>query len=691
MRSYVQPPSLLRAGALLLPALGLLLAAAPAGHAQGPGTQNGQWRYLGGDSWNTRYLPASQIDASNFNSLQVAWEWNGLSFGDAGPSIMRSTPSYVNGVLYTVAGDRRHVIAIDASTGGTIWSFREPDTFRWEYSMRAGYGKGVSYAEIDGRGVVFITTPARFLYALDAETGRPLENWGRGVNLPGFSKTGVVDVLEDQARGWEPWEKLGQAWDPYQGIPLEIGYATASSPPIVVNDVVIVGTSHEQGYNQTRMENIPGDIVGYDARTGQMKWKFHVIPRPGEFGHETWENDAWRWSGNIGSWAPMSADHDLGLVYIPTKGGVLDYYGGFRPGDNLFGNSIIALDARTGERRWHFQMVKHDVWNYDTPLAPVLMDVTINGQRVPVIAQATKQTFLYVLDRRTGEPIWPMEERAVPQSKVPGEKLAATQIFPTRPAPYDLQGRQPEHLIDYTPEIRRRAMEIAVAGNHFAPLFAPPTHRGNPDGEGPARICGGGGGGSNIPGPAAADPPAGVIFVSSQSGCTYVQLVPGSEVDWDGASGTTIVDWARGPNVPPAGPPDNIDGLSIWKGPVGRITAIDLNTGDHLWVTPHGDAPQAVQDRIRNHPLLQGVDGVMVNPGRGGLPAMIATETLLIATGQTADDRPHIFAIDKRTGRRVGQVEIPAPSTYGMSGFIHEGRQHVLVQLPTGLVALRLP
>jgi len=690
MTVTVRPPAV-RAGTKLLLALGLWALVPSVAIGQGPGTESGQWRHLGGDAWNTRFLPASEIDASNFNSLEVAWEWSGLSFGEAGPSMMRSTPSYVNGVLYTVAGDRRSVVAIDATTGATIWSFREPDTFRWEYSMRAGYGKGVSYAEVDGRGVIFIVTPARFLYALDAESGRPLERWGRGVSLPGFSRTGVVDVLEDQARGWEPWEKLQQPWDPHQGLPLEIGYATSSSPPIVVNDVVVVGTSAEQGYNQTRMENMPGDIVGYDARTGDFMWKFHVIPRPGEVGHDTWENDAWRWSGNIGSWAPMSADPELGLVYIPTKGGVLDYYGGFRPGDNLFGNSIIALDARTGERRWHFQMVKHDVWNYDTPVAPVLMDVTIDGERVPIIAQATKQSFLYVLDRRTGEPIWPMEERPVPQSKVPGEKLSPTQIFPTRPAPYDLQGRQIEDLIDYTPEIRRRALEQAMAGNHLAPLFNPPTHQGNPDGEGPARICGGGGGGSNIGGPAAADPREGVIFVASQSGCAFVLLVPGVEMDWEGATGTTVVDWARGPTTTPFGPPDNIDGLSIWKGPVGRITAIDLSTGEHLWVTPHGDAPQATQDLIRNHPLLQGVDGVMTNPGRGGLPAMIVTETLLIASGQTANDRPHVFAIDKRTGRRVGAVEIPAVSTYGMSGFVHEGKQYVLVQQPTGLLALRLP
>jgi glucose dehydrogenase len=668
----------------------VLLAAPAPGLAQGPGTEDGEWHFLGGDAWHTRYLPSDQIHAGNFEDLQLAWEWNAASFG-SGASIMRATPSYVNGMLYTVGGNRRHVIAIDPNTGETVWSFREPDTWRWEYSMRAGYGKGVAYGEIDGRGVIYMVTPARFLWALDAETGAPLENWGRGVDLPGFTSHGVLDVLEDQAEGWGPWEERGEEWDPYYGIPLEIGYATASSPPIVVNDVVVVGTSHEQGYNQTRIENIPGDIVAYDARTGDMKWKFHVIPRPGEYGHDTWEDDSWYWSGNIGSWAPMAADPELGLVYIPTKGGVQDFYGGFRPGDNLFGNSIIALDVETGERRWHFQTVKHDVWNYDLPTAPVLMDVTIDGEVVPIIAQASKQSFLYVLNRETGEPIWPIEDRPVPQSNVPGEQLAATQPFPTWPLPYDLQGRQEEHLIDYTPELRQMALERAIEGDHFVPLFNPPTHQGNEEGAGPARICPGSTGGVNITGPAVADPVSGIIYITSHSGCSSTFLTPGTDSDWEMASGTTVTDWARGPGGGQSGPPDNLDGLSIWKGPVGRITAIDLNTGEHLWVTPHGDAPDAVQEMLREHPLLQGVPDAPTNPGRTGHSAMMVTETLLIASGTTSDDTPHIFAIDKFTGQRVGQVPIPGASRYGMSGFVHDGRQHVLVQLGTGLAAYTLP
>src|SRR5690606_15638921 len=335
-----------------------------------------------------------------------------------------------------------------------------PLTQGWEYSVRAGYSKGVAYAVVDGRPVVCSSSPAFFLHALDAETGRPLENWGRPVGLEGFPESGTVDMIPDLIADWDPWLEHGSEYDPNQGIPQELGYITTSSPPIVVNDVVIVGNSAEQGYLQTRIENVPGDILAYDARTGEFKWKFHVIPRPGEEGHETWENDAWRWTGDVSSWAPMSADPELGLVYIPTNPPTIDYYGGHRPGDNLYGTSLIALNAETGEKVWHFQFVHHDVWNYDTPTAPILMDVVVDGREIKGIFQATKQGFLYALNRETGEPIWPIEERPVPQSTVPGEKLSPTQPFPTRPAPFELQGRAPEHLIDYTPEIYEQALRI---------------------------------------------------------------------------------------------------------------------------------------------------------------------------------------------------------------------------------------
>ena len=274
--------------------------------AEGPGTAGGQWQYLGGDSHHTRYSPADQINAENFEDLEEDWIWDGSSFGAASG---RSTPSYVNGKLYTVAGPRRHVVAIDPATGETIWSYREPTTTRWEYSMRKDYGKGLAYHEVDGRGVIYIISPAFFLTALDAETGYPLEGFGKPVPIDGFPQTGVVDLLAD----------LGHEYDPYEGLPLETGYITSSSPPIVVNGVVVVGNSAEQGYNQSRIENVPGDILAYDARSGEFLWKFKVLPGPGEFGHETWENDAWKWTGDISSWAPLSADHSAALcTFQPT-------------------------------------------------------------------------------------------------------------------------------------------------------------------------------------------------------------------------------------------------------------------------------------------------------------------------------------------------------------------------------------
>ena len=516
--------------------LGLAVGAIVAIGGTGLAQQSGEWPGITGGNTSTRYSALDQINASNFNNLKVAWEWRGVK--DAGINLggevnARSLPIYVDGMLITTSGPKRTIVSLDPATGKTLWTFQEPTTGRLEYSMRANHGKGVAYARINGRGVVFITTPAFFLHALDARTGQPLANWGGAVPVPGFPKTGSVDLVKDLIADWEPWTKLKQPYNPNIGMPLSIGYITSSSPPIIVNDVVVVGNSAEQGYNQTRRENVPGDILGYDARTGKFLWKFHVIPRPGEFGHNTWENDAWQWTGDISSWAPMSADPERGLVYIPTNGATMDFYGGFRPGDNLFGTSLIALDVKTGKRVWHYQMVKHDIWNYDTPTAPILMDVNVNGRRVPGVFQATKQAFLYSFNRQTGEPIWPMVETPVPQSKVPTEKLAATQPFPTKPAPYDLQGRTEDHLIDYTPEIKRLALEQAKAANQLAPFFNPPTHRGNAEGAGPARICPGDTGGVNITGPPAADPVSGVIFITSHSGCGSMLLGPASERDND--------------------------------------------------------------------------------------------------------------------------------------------------------------
>ncbi len=685
--------NLLWGGLLLL----VMFYAPKTSSAQGPGIKQGQWTFLGGDAWHTRYTDSEQINRSNFSNLKVAWRFNASSFG---PSTSRATPSYIDGKLITVTGERRHVIALNPANGELLWSFTEPNTFRYEYSMRKGYGKGIAYAEVDGRGVVFITTPGFFLHALDAKTGRPLENWGKGIDLEGFPKSGTVDLVWDLIQGWGPWEEWGKPYDPYQGIPLKLGYITSSSPPIVVNDVVVVGNSAEQGYNQTRKEMVPGDILAYDARTGKLKWKFHVIPRPGEVGHETWENDAWKWTGDVSSWAPMSADPELGLVYIPTNGPTIDYYGGFHPGDNLYGTSLIALDVETGERKWHYQMVHHDIWNYDTPTAPVLMDVTVEGKVVKGIFQATKQSFVYALNRATGKPIWPIEERSVPASTVPGEKLSPTQPFPTKPAPFDLQGRTEEDLIDYTPEIRQRALQYARENNLFFPLFNPPIVVDSPESDWPGAgmVCPGNGGGANIYSPSVADPVTGIMYVASFSGGSPYNLMPGSESPLDISNkqtGTTHSEYSRAIGAGRRGQsrPDRakLDGLSIWKGPVGRITAIDLNKGENLWTIPNGDATEDEQEFLRTHPLLQGLSEIPSNPGRVGSAVMVATPSLLMASGQTSDGTWNLFAIDKRTGERVGSVEIPGSTRYGMSSWTHKGKQYVIIQLADGLAAMGLP
>jgi quinoprotein glucose dehydrogenase len=680
---------------LLAVVIALVVAGRP-GDAQQP-QHKGDWPGITGGHTSTRYSPLDQINASNFNNLKIAWEWN----GDAGPDVKigdinaRSLPIYVDGMLLTTSGERRTVLSMDPATGKVLWTFQEPLTPRHEYSMRSNHGKGVAYGQVNGRGVVFITTPGFFLHALDARTGKPLEGWGGAVPVAGFPKSGSVDLLKDLIADWGPWVEAKQTYDPAKGLPLELGYITTSSPPIVVNDVVVVGNSAEQGYNQTRIENVPGDILAYDLKSGKFLWKFHVIPRPGEFGHETWENDAWKWTGDVSSWAPMSADPERGLVYIPTNGATMDYYGGFRPGDNLFSTSVIALDVKSGKRVWHQQLVKHDIWNYDTPTAPVLLDVNVSGRRIPGLFQVTKQSWVYSFNRHTGEPIWPIVDRPAPQSKVPGEKLSATQPHVTKPAPFDLQGRREEDLIDYTPEIRKIALERARERDLLAPLFAPPTHRGNAEGKGPANICPGGNGGANIVGPPAADPTAGIIFITSISGCSPTILAPGKERDNPRMTGKTIVDWATarggGPPPPKPIPNDPLEGIpDLFKGPLGRLTAIDLNTGEHLWMIPNGEMSAKQQEAFRNNPLLKG-QKIDTNWGRRTHSALAATATLLLSTGTTADEQAHLFAIDKKTGKRVGQVPTGRLGQYGLMTYMHQGKQYIVLPRNGGYTALALP
>ncbi|MGI9250901.1 MAG: PQQ-binding-like beta-propeller repeat protein [Pseudohongiellaceae bacterium] len=638
--------------------------------------ENVEWVTLGNDHAHTRYTPASQITAENFSELELAWEWDGASFGAVSG---RSTPSYIDGLLYTVAGYNRHVIAIDPKSGETVWSYREPKTPRAEYSMRADYGKGVAYGEVDGRGVVLIISPGFFLTALDAKTGIPLEDWGTPVGIDGFPESGVVDLLKD----------LGHPYDAYEGLPLEVGYITASSPPIVVNDTIVVGNSAEQGYLQARVENVPGDILAYDLDTGQFKWKFNVIPKPGEYGHETWENDAWEWTGDVSSWAPLSADPENNLVFIPTNSATIDYYGGFRPGDNLYGASLIALDTRTGERAWHFQMVHHEIWNFDNPTAPVVLDVTVDGREIPAVIQATKQAWLYAFNRETGEPIWPIVERDVPPSIVPGEVLSPTQPYVTWPEPYDMQGISEDDLVDFTPELKAQAME-AMEDFVMGPLFNPPIHADNAMGKYAAMNCPGGAGGANITSPAVADPTTGYFYVSSHTACFALRLIPGDEADplFTNPTGATLAQYANSVRGATSRTPRHPANIPVWKPPYSTITAYDMNTGEKAFTIPTGETPQRYKDAFE----AAGADMNEVgNTGTGALVPMVATANMLIYSDQASDGTPMLWALDKQSGEIIAEIEAPARSSYGMSSWVHDGYQYVMLQTSSTLSAMALP
>ena len=655
-------------GLLGAAAAGLMIAANGAAQATDDSLE---WFTLGNDYAHTRYSSAAQITPQNFEDLDDAWTWDGASF-DARSG--RSTPSYIDGVLYTVAGPRRHVIALDPESGELLWSYREPNTFRYEYSMRKDYGKGVAYSTVDGRGVIYMVSPGFFLTALDAKTGKPLEGFGEPVGIDGFPDTGVVDLVRHLDLDIDDY-------DPYTGIPLERGYITSSSPPIVVGDTIIVGNSAEQGYNQSRVEMVPGDILAFDKTTGAFKWKFNVIPRPGEFGHETWENDAWKYTGDISSWAPLSADAEAGIVYIPTNGPTIDFYGGFHPGDNLYGTSLIALDVETGERVWHFQLVHHDIWNYDTPTAPILLDVEVDGEAIPIVAQATKQSMVFTFNRLTGEPVWPIEERPVPQSTSPGEKLAATQPFVTNPAPFEILGMSEDDLIDFTPELRARAVEI-MSEYKMGGAFNPPLHRDNDEGYKASIWCPGDNGGVNIYAPPVADPTTGVLYIPSMKDCTSQIIASGEDRDAliDQPTGATFSDYAVLRRATPRGP----DGLELFKPPYSTITAIDMNTGEHIWRIPVGETPP----NVLNHPDLQDMD--IPNTGTGATPPMLVTPSMFVYASTDNEGEPILFALDKLTGEELARIEVPATSRYGMMTYVHEGTQYIVLQTGAKLTAMAL-
>lgn len=687
--------------------------------AQLPGTENGEWHYLGGDAGHTRGNPElKQITAENFADLTPAWIWHGDNFGPGIEYTFRSTPVFAEGKLFTVVGQRRQVVAIDPATGETLWTFREPETMRYLRSPRTDFGKGVAYAEHEGKGIILVTSPAFFLWALDAETGHPIENWGRATGIDDFSESGVVDLIPYLVDDWQPWlnwQAQGGVYDPDHGIPRQLGMVTSSSPPIVVNGVVVVLVGHEPSYDQTRIENVPGDIMGFDLGTGERLWKFHVIPRPGEFGHETWENEAWQWSGDMSSWAPAAADPENGLVYLVTNASTVQAYTGHRPGDNLFGGSVLALDVDTGELAWHFQIHRSDQWNYDIPTAPILMDLTIDNELVPALIQNTKQGLIFAFNRITGDPLWPIEERPVMQSQVPGNYTAATQPYPTRPEPLDpivIDGITDAFLMDYTPELKQQSAAI-LSEFRIGGLYVPslPSNHNNPYRNNVACV-----GGLNIYHPPVADASTGIMYASHRRTCSAPRfLAPTNGVDeerglpgrsaeaWRGrerhtpTTGTTVAAWAPAPtrDILPT-----IDRLPVYKPLLQKLAAYDMNTGEKLWDIPIGETP----DYLKNHPLLAGVEFPNVG-GTGHSIQMIMGDLLVQTTedlrGQAVSnstDRALLFARDKQTGEILASTALPIPGQYGMMSYTHEGVQYLVVQSGSArrnqsaaLVALRLP
>jgi quinoprotein glucose dehydrogenase len=689
------------------------------------GNVPGEWRVWGADAWSSRYSPLDQINAANFDSLKVAWQWNAGAFGS--DEYYRTTPLYANGRLFTVATTRRVAMAIDPENGETLWMWRLNEGIRWQKAPRQFAGRGLTYWTDGTNERVIVVTPGYHMASLDARTGAPDPRFGtngvvdlmEGLGLPlvplAVDDTGSLIISDAapyrQARpgeGWDPVRKVGA--DGTRGV---LGQIANSSPAIMVGDVIVVGSSSIHGYYPIRSSNLPGYIRGFDVRTGKQLWLFNLVPQPGEFGANTWEKGSKVGSEGVGkndAWATYSADPELGLVYIPVGMPLLDEYGGHRPGANLYGNSLVAIDAKTGQRRWHFQMVHHDIWDYDTPMAPNLLDVTVNGRQRKAIAQTTKQGWIYTFDRATGEPIWPIVERPVLQSTVPGEKSWPTQPIPTKPAPYAQQGLEAEDLIDYTPAIRDSALKIAQQCQ-MGPYYIPPAEATARTGFKCAWYAPGASGGVNIDGGAALDPETGMLYVGSQSGLSTirVQKDPCSEFRYSSPRDNCGLIGALPPPpgyVRQAGEQGDgfsnranfsrIGGVSILKPrELGGVTAYNMNTGDKSWWIPNG----AFVEVTSSDPLFAGVK-LPPQPGPGQAQ-IIATKSLLIyGNGRNAaptlrGNNARLFAVDKGTGKQVGAVRIPSPTTAMPMTFLHKGKQYIVFATGQGantsLVALVLP
>jgi quinoprotein glucose dehydrogenase len=701
-------------------ALAWMVVRAPA-QSSASGTSNGEWPAYAGDLRNFHYSPLDQINAGNFSKLEVAWRFKTDSLGTRPEFKLEGTPLMVKGVVYATAGTRRSVVALDAATGELLWVHGEHEGTRSAVAPRQLSGRGLAYWT-DGREerILYITIGFR-LVELDAKTGAPIQPFGRN---------GIIDLKEVAVYGNR------QPIDPVTG---EIG--VHSTPAVTRDGVVLVGSSFREGGTPKTHNNTKGLVQAFDVRTGKRLWIFNTIPRPGEFGSDTWLNDSWAINGNVGVWNQIAVDEDLGIAYLPVETPTSDFYGGLRPGDNLFAESIVAVDLKTGQRKWHFQLVHHPIWNMDIAAAPILADINVGGRPVKAVAVMGKQAMMYVFDRVTGRPVWPIEERPVPQSDVPGEKTSPTQPFPTRPPPYDYQGVTADNLIDFTPELRAEAMRN-VSKYKLGPIFTPAVVSKV---EGPIAAFRSSGG-TNWPG-GSYDPETHIAYVPSFVSFPTIGLLPPpsrefSDIDYVEGLATTGVRYVAGPGenagadapVPPAagrgsagrsGSPAqaaagavngrsgqaapttaagegggggglNPQGLPLLKPPYGRITAINLDQGNFVWQIPHGETP----DAVRNHPALKGL--TIPRTGQSGAVGALVTKTLVIAgepLATTTPDHPRgamLRAYDKMTGREAGAVYMPAQQSGSPMTYRVNGKQYIVVAISGGLysgeyLALKLP
>ena len=683
------------AAALFMASLPALSRAQVAGQ---PSTKNGEWPYYTADARGSKYSPLDQVNAANFNKLEVAWRFKTDSLGPRPEYKLEGTPLMVKGVIYATAGTRRSVVALDAKTGELLWAQSIREGQRAAIAPRQLSGRGLSYWT-DGKGddrVIFVTTGYR-LMELNAKTGAPIN---------GFGTAGLVDL------------KIGAVTGYNKQIDLETGEIGIHATPTVVKDVVIVGSSFKEGTQPITHNNTKGLVRAYDVKTGRKLWQFNTIPRPGEFGNDTWLNDSAESNGNTGVWTQITVDEELGLVYLPVEDPTSDQYGGHRPGNNLFADSLVCVDLKTGLRKWHYQVAHHPIWDYDLSSAPLLADINVNGKAIKAVALPSKEAFLYVFDRVTGQPVWPIEERPVPRGDVPGEWYSPTQPFPTKPPAYARQEINLDNLIDFTPELRAKALEL-VRMYKMGPMFLPAvvSKVGGPLA---SLTIGTLGGGTNWPG-AAYDPETHTVYaqaanagvsplglVEPPAGFTdirYLAGIAGREFRINDGPGfgsaaeapkvsaaqqklNAILAQNKAAGSPAPGAPTpggvTVEGLTLVKPPYGVLSAINLDRGELLWQVPHGDTP----DVVRNHPALKGLN--IPKTGQQGSVGLIVTKSLVILGDPAVTTTPEhprgamLRAYDKKTGQQVGAVWMPAPQSGSPMTYSVDGKQYIVVAVSGG-------